>query len=107
MSLALETYVIATNTVTLLCGGTVTLLAWRAYRRTASPALRALAAGLGLVTIGALLAGGLHQFLGVRFETSVGVQSTFTALGFVTLAYSLYARWDPPGRTETKYKTSD
>jgi hypothetical protein len=107
MSLALETYVIVTNTVTLLCGGTVTLLAWRAYRRTSSPALRALAAGLSLVTAGALLAGGLHQFLSVGFETSVGVQSTFTALGFVILAYSLYARWEPAGRTETNYKPSD
>ncbi|QCC52682.1 DUF7521 family protein [Halapricum salinum] len=107
MSAALETYVIVTNTVTLLCGGTVTLLARRAYHRTQSPALGALTAGLGLVTAGALLAGGLHQFLGIGFATSVGVQSTFTAVGFAILAYSLYARWDSRSTTHVQQKPSD
>jgi len=107
MSLPLETYVIVTNTVTLVCGGTVTLLARRAYLRTRSPSLGALTVGLGLVTAGALLAGGLHQFFGVGFETSVGVQSTFTAVGFVVLAYSLYARWDSPDSSRAQHKPSD
>lgn len=107
MSVALETYVVVANTVTLLCGGTVTLLARRAYRRTRAPALGALAAGLGFVTAGALLAGGLNQFLGVGFETSVGVQSTFTAVGFSILAYSLYARWDSTGGSRAQHKPSD
>lgn len=107
MSFALETYVIVTNTITLLCGGTVTLLARRAYHRTGSPALGALTVGLGLVTAGALLAGGLHQFFGVAFATSVGVQSTFTAVGFTILAYSLYARWDSNEETRVQHKPSD
>ena len=95
MSQSLQTVIVLTNTVTLACGGLVTLLAGRAYRRTGSPALRALAAGLGLVTVGSLTAGVLHQFLGTPFETSVAVQSVFTAVGFAVLAYSLYARWAP------------
>lgn len=102
MSLTLETYVIVTNTVTMLCGGVITTLAWRAYQRTASPALGALSAGLGLVTAGALLAGGLNQLADIGFATSIGIQSTFTAVGFAILAYSLYARWDnPPENTAT------
>lgn len=101
MTLALETYVIVMNTVTLVCGGAVSLLAWRAYRRTRAPALRALSAGLGLVTLGALLAGGLHQFAELPLSSSVGVQSTFTAVGFAIVAYSLYARWDSSGTSPT------
>lgn len=88
---ALETLVVAMNTVTLVCGGTVTLLAGRAYRRTESQALGALAVGLGFVTVGALVAGVLHQLVGLDFGTGVTVQSTFTAVGFAVLAYSLYA----------------
>jgi len=45
--LELGTYVIATKVVTILAGGFVTLLAYRAYTRTGSPSLRALTAGLG------------------------------------------------------------
>lgn len=86
-----ELVIVASKTATLLCGGLVTTLAYRAYLRTRSPALRALAFGLGFVTVGALIAGGLHQLVGVPIETGIAVQSAFTALGFVVLAYSLYA----------------
>lgn len=96
MTLGIQTFVIAMNTVTLVCGGLVTTLAWRAHRRTGSPALAALTAGLGLVTVGALLAGALHQLVGLDFATGVTVQSAFTAIGFTILALSLYTRWGPP-----------
>ncbi|NHN49853.1 hypothetical protein G9464_19990 [Halostella sp. JP-L12] len=86
-----ELVIVASKTATLLCGGLVTTLAYRAYLRTRSPALRALAFGLGFVTVGALIAGGLHQLVGVPIETGIAVQGAFTALGFVVLAYSLYA----------------
>lgn len=88
--LELETYVVAAKTITLVCGGLVTWFAFRAYRRTGSPALRALTAGLGLVTAGALVAGVLDRVIGVDLAVGVGVQSTFTAIGFAVLAYSLY-----------------
>lgn len=89
---ALQLLIVASKTATLLCGGLVTTLAYRAYARTGSPALRALAFGLAFVTVGALVAGALHQFVGVSLQAGVAVQSAFTALGFVVLAYSLYAR---------------
>ena len=96
----IETFVIAANTITLVCGGLVTALAARAYRRTGSRPLGALALGLALVTVGALIAGALHQFLGVDFRTGISVQSTFTAFGFAIMAYSLYANWTPPSGSE-------
>lgn len=92
MSLPIEPFVVAMNTVTLLCGGFVTVLAVRAYRRTGSQSLGALALGLGFVTIGALVAGVLHQLFGVDFATGVTIQSFFTAIGFGVMAYSLYAK---------------
>lgn len=85
---------VAAQTATLLFGGAITVLAVRAFRRTRSPALRALAAGIGLLTVGALLGGTLHQFAGVGLRTSVLVQSLATAVGFAVLTYSLYTEHD-------------
>jgi O-antigen/teichoic acid export membrane protein len=91
MGTGVETYLIAVKALTLLCGGTVTILALRAYRRIGSPAMRALAVGLGLITVGSLVAGFLHQLLNTDLITGVAIESTFTALGFATLGYSLFA----------------
>ncbi|RXK49359.1 DUF7521 family protein [Halorientalis pallida] len=88
----------AAKVVTLLFGGTLTLLSGRAYRRTGSPALRALAVGIGLVTAGAILGGALHQVVGLPLEASATVQSVFTAIGFGVLTYSLYTESPTPAR---------
>lgn len=95
------TVVVVANTVSLVAGGLITTYAWRAYRRTRSPALYSLALGLGLVTLGALVAGGLHQFTGVHIDVSLAVQSAFSALGFVTLALSLYTSHETRPQTVT------
>jgi threonine/homoserine/homoserine lactone efflux protein len=88
----------AAKVVTLSFGGILTLLSVRAYRRTGSPALRALAIGIGLVTTGAILGGALHQILGLTLETSATLQSVFTAIGFGVLTYSLYTKSPAPQR---------
>jgi hypothetical protein len=85
---------VAAQTATLIFGGAITVLALRAFRRTGSPALRALAVGIGLLTVGALLGGTLHQLLGLNLRTSVLVQSVATAVGFSVLTYSLYTDHD-------------
>jgi len=87
---ASTTLLAATKAVTLLFGGMLTLLSARAYRRTGSLALRALAVGIGLVTVGAILGGVLHRILDLPLETSATLQSVFTALGFGILLYSVY-----------------
>lgn len=89
-------YLTVTNTITLICGGLVTVFAVRAYRRTASRALGSLAVGFGLVTFGSLLAGALHELTALPISDSIALQSTFTALGFVVLTYAVYTPWDPP-----------
>lgn len=87
----LTAVVVAANTVTLVFGGAIVLFAYRAHVRTGSQALRALSIGLGLVTLGALLGGSLHQLVGASLVESVAVQSSFSAAGFVVLAYALVA----------------
>jgi hypothetical protein len=82
---------VAAKTVSLVCGGTLAVLAGRAAHRTGSDALRALALGIGLLTTGAVVGGLLHQGLGVPLVTGVAVQSIFTALGLGVMTYSLFA----------------
>lgn len=85
------TLLVAAKTVTLLCGAALTTLTYRAYSRTDSAAMRALALGIGLVTAGGVLAGSLNQFFGVPIATSSVVESVFMAAGFLVMTYSLYA----------------
>ncbi|MEF8886237.1 MAG: hypothetical protein V5A30_00410 [Haloarculaceae archaeon] len=86
-----QVLLIVAKTVTLVCGGILTLLSARAARRTGSPALRTLALGIGLLTVGALTGGASHQYLGLSLEESVSLQSVFTATGLGVMTYSLYA----------------
>jgi hypothetical protein len=84
--------VTALKTLTLLLGGLITFYSYRAYARTGSKALRALAIGFGLVTLGAILAGVTDQVLGLALNTSLVIESALTALGFSVIVYSLYAQ---------------
>lgn len=81
---------IGAKTATLVFGGLLTFLSYRAFRRTGSSALRALAVGIGLLTVGALVGGALHQLTPVGLGASVGIQSVFTAIGFGVMTYSLF-----------------
>lgn len=102
------TLLTAAKAVTLLFGGILTLLSLRAYRRTGSPALRALAVGIGLVTTGAILGGALHRILELPLETSATLQSVFTAIGFGVLTYSLYTESPTPSHDrESGHQLSD
>ncbi|MFB6107728.1 MAG: hypothetical protein ABEJ82_02660 [Haloplanus sp.] len=79
------------KTATLGLGGLITVLSYRAYRRTRAAPLRALSVGFALVTLGALLAGMVHQFTSLGLTYSVVLESTLTLLGFAVITYSLYA----------------
>lgn len=91
----IQTVVVVAQTITLVFGGLITFFALRAYRRTGSGALRSLALGLGLVTAGTLVGGAIHQLAEGTLVLGVAVQSCFTAVGFLVLAYSLYATGQP------------
>ena len=86
------------KTLTFLLGGTITYVSWQAFRRTGSDALRSLAVGFAVVTLGGVL-GGLADLLAPRLaftgpqSTLVGVlvHSVLTLAGFAVITYSLYA----------------
>lgn len=78
------------NTATVLTGGAVASLAYRAFRRTGAGALRAVAVGFGVIVAGSVLGGGVH-LLGGAIGLAIALQSSTTALGFGILLYSLYA----------------
>lgn len=75
---------------TLLFGGLITYLSYKAYRTTGSPDLRSLSAGFAIVTLGALLGGFADQILHVDLNVGVLVDSVLTMVGFLVITYSLY-----------------
>jgi len=84
------TLVVGLKTITLVLGGLITYFSFKAYARTGSPALRALAIGFGAVTLGSLLAGVADQVLLANRDQALVVESLLTALGFAVITYSLY-----------------
>lgn len=86
----LTTLVTALKTIGLVLGGLITYYSFKAYRRTGSRALRALAVGFGVVAIGALLAGVADQFLPLNRDVALLLESLFTTAGFGIILYSLY-----------------
>lgn len=89
MILSITTAVVL-KTLTLALGGSITFYAFKAYRRTESTALRALALGFGAVTLGAILAGIVDQLLPLDPSLALVVESLFTTIGFAIILYSLY-----------------
>lgn len=87
---SVTTALVGLKTLTLLLGGSITFYAVQAYRTTGSHALRALAAGFGIVTFGALLAGFVDQLLPVDPTLALVVESFFTTAGFAVILASLY-----------------
>jgi uncharacterized membrane protein len=84
--------IVATQTVTLLLGGLITYFSYSAYRRTELPALRALAIGFAIVTLGSIAGGVMNIIVGQRLLDSLLVESVLTAIGFATITYSLYMK---------------
>lgn len=108
MSSGTTVILVAAKATTLIFGGALTLLSYRAFRRTGSSALQILTVGIGLLTTGAIVGGILHQFVGVPLEVSVSVQSVFTAVGFAVMTYSLFTDVAEPGdRTRSGARTED
>ncbi|MFC6989205.1 hypothetical protein ACFQJD_11690 [Haloplanus sp. GCM10025708] len=85
-----QTAVVVIKTLTLILGGLITYLSFKAYRRTGSPSLRALSIGFGIVTLGAILAGVMDQLSPFGLAYSVALESSLTLLGFAVIIYSLY-----------------
>ncbi|MFB6155188.1 MAG: hypothetical protein ABEJ22_04780 [Haloferacaceae archaeon] len=86
-----ETFIVATKSVTLVLGGLISMLAYRAYSRTEAPSLRSLSVGFAVVTTGAILGGVVDLFTPIELVYGVVAQSALTAVGFGIITYSLYS----------------
>lgn len=87
----LTTAIVVAKTLTLVLGSVITFFSYRAYRRTGARALRALAIGFGLVTLGAIVAGVFDRLTPLDLLWAVLVQSLLNLAGFAVITYSLYA----------------
>ena len=86
------TAIVVLKTLTFVTGGLITFYAFRAYRRTGSPSLRALAVGFGVVTFGAIVGGVIDQISSLDPLVALAAESVFVLLGFVAILYSLFAK---------------
>jgi hypothetical protein len=84
------TLIIGFKTASLVLGGLITALSFRAYRRTVARSLFLLSVGFGIITFGTVFAGFVHQFQLTTFETSLLIESALLALGFLVVVLSLY-----------------
>lgn len=82
--------IVALKTLTLILGGVITYLSYRAYRRTRAQPLRYLSLGFGIVTLGTLLAGLVDQVLNASIRIGLLVETALIAVGFGIIVYSLY-----------------
>lgn len=82
--------VVALKTLTLALGGLITYFAFKAFRRTDARALGALAVGFGVITVGAILAGVIDQFLPFGTDAALVAQSALNAVGFAVILYALF-----------------
>ena len=92
---SLASLVVVSKLLVLGLGLVVVRVAYRAYRRTGSRALRALTVAFGLITLGAAIGGGLDRVFHVGLEAAVLANSALTAVGFAVLAYALYVTDEP------------
>ena len=87
---SIATGIIVMKTGILVLGGLITYFSVKAYRNTGSNALRALAVGFGIITLGALLAGTLDLILGIPLGAGLLIDAVLTFVGFAVITYSLY-----------------
>ncbi|OTF01743.1 hypothetical protein [Halorubrum sp. SD683] len=85
-----EPAIVVVKTLILLLGSGITYIAFRAYRNTGAPSLKALGVGFGIVTFGTLLGGIAHQLLAVSLEVGILINSALVAVGLAIVLYSLY-----------------
>lgn len=89
--ITVPTAIVVMKTLTLILGGAITYLGYKAYRRTGAAPLRYLSAGFAIVTLGTLLAGIVDQILQMELQVGLLVESVLITAGFAVIVYSLYA----------------
>ncbi|MFC7134575.1 MULTISPECIES: DUF7521 family protein [Salinibaculum] len=89
-AITVPTAIVVMKTLTLILGGIITYLSYRAYSRTRAQSLRYLSIGFAVVTLGTLLAGIIDQLLQMELRVGLLVESVLITAGFAVIVYSLY-----------------
>lgn len=82
--------VVVLKSLSGVLGGLVTYFAFRAYRRTGTQALRTLAIGFAIVTLGTILGGAIDQLSMLTRQWALVMESSMAVVGFAVILYSLY-----------------
>ncbi|EMA42805.1 DUF7521 family protein [Halococcus saccharolyticus] len=82
--------VVVVKLVALVLGGVVSVLAYRAYRRTRIAGLQYFSVGLLVITLGTVLVGVFHHFLGVPTTMGMLLESVIVCAGFGVMIVGLY-----------------
>jgi len=82
--------VVVLKSLTAVLGGLVTYFAFRAYQRTGARALRTLAIGFAIITLGTLLGGAIDQLSMMTRQWALVTESSMAVVGFGVILYSLY-----------------
>lgn len=89
-SVTVTSVIIGLKVLSLLLGGLITYLTFKAFRTTQSRSLGALSVGFGIITAGTFLAGVVDQVFDAGFRMGQLVESVLVAAGFLVIVYSLY-----------------
>jgi hypothetical protein len=89
--------IVVSKTLILILGGLVTYYSYNAYQRTEAPQHKWLSVGFGVITVGAILGGGLDLVIGTYLDAdllfvTVFVSSVLTAIGLAVILYSLHVQ---------------
>jgi hypothetical protein len=82
--------IIGLKVLSLLLGGLITYLTFKAFRTTQFRSLGALSVGFGIITAGTFLAGVVDQVFDAGFRMGQLVESVLVTAGFLVIVYSLY-----------------
>lgn len=87
---ALVALLVVVKVFALVLGGVVSLMAYRAYRRTRMPGLQYFAVGLAVITLGTVLVGAFHHLGGASVTLGMVLESVIICAGFGVMIVGLY-----------------
>ena len=87
---ALVALLVVVKVLALVLGGVVSLMAYRAYRRTRMSGLQYFAVGLAVITLGTVLVGAFHHLGGASVTLGMVLESVIICAGFGVMIVGLY-----------------
>lgn len=81
---------VGVKSINVVLGGLITYYAYRAYRRSRSTPIGAVAVGFALITVGGVIGGAIDLLSAMPTTDAIVAQDVFVAAGFLAILYSLF-----------------